>query len=208
MCGARPARRACPALGRDICPVCCGTKRLSEVQCPDTCGYLHTAQQHPPVATRRRDERELMFVASALHHTSEQQRAIFALLQSVIARHARAAMPPLLDRDVAEACSALASTFETAARGIIYEQHAASAPAERLASDLRQHIEQALHPSQRPVDRDLAIALRATQTMATGAAVDLDGGDRAYLEFIERKMGRGEDAADAGAARGGLIVPG
>lgn len=208
LCGARTARRACPALGRDICAVCCGTKRLTEVRCPDTCGYLHSAQRHPPVATRRRDSRELAFVASALQRTSERQRAIFALLQTVIARHARTAIPPLLDGDVAEACGALASTFETAARGIIYEQHASSLPAQRLASDLRQQIEQALRPSERPVDGDLAVALRATETMARRAAADLEGGDHSYLEFLDRKMRPGDDAPEANEARGGLIVPG
>jgi hypothetical protein len=209
LCGARSGRRACPALGQEICAVCCGTKRLSEIRCPDSCGYLHSARRHPPVAARRRDERELVLVASALHRTTEQQRAIFALLQTVIARHARAAMPPLLDRDVAEACRALAATFETAARGIIYEQHATSAPAERLASDLRQHIEQALRPSERPVDRDLAVALRATEAMATRAGGELEGGERAYLEFLERKMGGADEAPQADTPRGGrLIIPG
>jgi hypothetical protein len=213
LCGARKARRACPALQQEICAVCCGTKRLTEIRCPASCGYLQSARSHPAVATRRREERELRMFASTLHRTSEAQRAIFALLQTVIAGYDRSAVPSLTDRDVADACGALASTFETASRGIIYEQRATSLPAQRLVSELRGAIERALRPAERPVDRDLAVALRATETMATGANVDLEGGDRAYLEFLERRMGRtdqrtGEPQATAGESPKGLIIPG
>src|SRR5512144_1496237 len=136
LCGARKARRACPALQQEICAVCCGTKRLTEIRCPADCGYLQSARHHPPAMVRRRDER---------------QRAILALVQSVILQHIPNAVPRVVDHDVAEAAAALASSFETAARGIIYEQQPASLPAQRLAADLRQHIEQALHTSERPM---------------------------------------------------------
>jgi hypothetical protein len=183
----------CPATRQEICTVCCGTKRRVEIQCPDSCGYLHAAKAHPAVVTRRREERELLLVAGALQRTTQQQRAIFALLQTVIVRHAKNAVPSLLDRDVADACRALASTFETASRGIIYEQQATSLPAQRLAADLRQHIEQALRPSERPVDRDLAAALRATENMAGNAARALDAGERSYLDLMERRMAAGRE---------------
>ena len=50
LCQSRPPRRACPALGREICPVCCGTKRQVEIRCPESCVYL--SQRRAP--TRRR----------------------------------------------------------------------------------------------------------------------------------------------------------
>ncbi|MCK7478268.1 MAG: hypothetical protein M0C28_13315 [Candidatus Moduliflexus flocculans] len=34
LCRQRAARRRCPALDRDICAVCCGTKRLAEIRLP------------------------------------------------------------------------------------------------------------------------------------------------------------------------------
>jgi hypothetical protein len=209
LCGVRKARRACPALQQEICAVCCGTKRLSEIRCPPTCGYLHSARSHPAAAVRRRDERELMFFASALQGTTEKQRAIFAFLQTVIARHAAGAVPHLLDKDAADAAGALAATFETAARGIIYEQQPTSLPSQRLAADLRQQIEQTLHASERPVDRDLAVALRATETMAKHAATELEGGSTAYLQFLERKIGKGEEKREPAPEQpSNLIIPG
>lgn len=207
LCRARTARRSCPALGQEICAACCGSKRLVEIRCPDTCGYLRSARSHPAAAVRRRDERELLFFASGLRGTTEQQRAIFALLQTAIVEHARSAMPALVDRDVADAAAALASTFETASRGIIYEQQPAAPAAQRLAAALRARIEQALRPAERPVDRDLAIALRCTQSMAARAAETLEGNASAYLACLERKIaGAPERAREESAPR--LIVPG
>ena len=209
LCRSRKARRACPALQQDICAVCCGTKRLVEIRCPPTCGYLQSARTHPAAAVRRRDERELRFFASVLHGTTEPQRAMFALLQTVIARYAATAIPKLVDRDVVDAVAALASTFETATRGIIYEQQPTSLPAQRLATDLRQQIEKALHASERPVDRDLAVALRRTETLASHAATELEGGATAYLQFLERKVGKGEEKRDAAPEQASnLIIPG
>jgi hypothetical protein len=209
LCGVRKARRACPALHQEICAVCCGTKRLTEIRCPPTCGYLQSARSHPAAAVRRRDERELRFFASVLQGTSEKQRAIFALLQTVIARHAASAIPKLVDKDVVDAAGALAGSFETASRGIIYDQQPTSLPGQRLAADLRQQIEQALHASQRPVDHDLAVALRRTETMATEAASELDDGPTAYLQFLERKIGKGEEKREEKPEQSSnLIIPG
>lgn len=209
LCGARKARRACPALQQEICAVCCGTKRLTEIRCPPTCGYLQSARTHPAVAVRRRDERELRFFATTLHGTSEQQRAIFAFLQTLVARHAASSVPRLTDRDVAEAAGALAASFETASRGIIYDQQPTSLAAQRLAGDIREQIEKTLHASERPLDRDLAIALRRTETMAAHAATEIEGGATAYLQLLERKIGKGEEKPEASAEpRSNLIIPG
>ncbi len=209
LCRSRKVRRACPALHQEICAVCCGTKRLTEIACPPSCGYLQSARSHPPAATRRREQRELLFFASILQGTTEKQRAIFALLQTVIARHAAGTLPRPLDRDVADAAGALAASFETATRGIIYDQQPTSVAAQRLAADLRQQIEQALHPSERPVDRDLAAALRCTETMAARAATELEGGAIAYLQFLERKIGKPDETRDAKAEQpSNLIIPG
>lgn len=200
LCRARKARRPCPALGHAICAVCCGTKRLVEITCPPTCGYLRSAKSHPAVAVRRREERELLFIASALHTTSERQRTLFAFLQTAIVQHAATAMPRPIDRDVADAAAALAVTFETAAKGIIYEQQPASIPAQRLVQELRDRIEKSLRPSDRPIEADLAVALRKTEALATRAAAELEGGESAYLEFLHRRMAGSEAAQKEGPA--------
>lgn len=39
-CGKQKGKRACPALGGDICSACCGTHRLKEISCPADCTWL------------------------------------------------------------------------------------------------------------------------------------------------------------------------
>ena len=39
-CNSRKAKRSCPALGVDICPVCCAEGRLNTIACPQDCTYL------------------------------------------------------------------------------------------------------------------------------------------------------------------------
>lgn len=39
-CSTRKGKRACPALGGEICPQCCGKHRLVEIQCPADCRWL------------------------------------------------------------------------------------------------------------------------------------------------------------------------
>ncbi len=52
-CSSRKAKRPCPALAVDICPVCCAENRLIEIPCPQDCPFLQGEfYQH-----RRRQER-------------------------------------------------------------------------------------------------------------------------------------------------------
>lgn len=39
-CRKRLAKRLCPALGSNICQLCCGTKREKEIPCPASCVHL------------------------------------------------------------------------------------------------------------------------------------------------------------------------
>jgi hypothetical protein len=39
-CESRKAKRSCPALGADICPVCCAEGRLTTIACPTDCIHL------------------------------------------------------------------------------------------------------------------------------------------------------------------------
>src|SRR5262245_27935296 len=58
LCGERRARRACPALGKLICAVCCGTKRLVEIRCPSDCSYLASAREHPAAVVVRQQQHD------------------------------------------------------------------------------------------------------------------------------------------------------
>ena len=137
---AASGRRACPALGESICAACCGTKRLVEISCPPECSYLRSSQAHPPAAVQRQRERDLRFLIPILDGMTERQNQLTLLIQGFL-RGDRPDAPAMLDDDVGQAARALAETYETASRGIIYEHSAGIPSAERLGVELRTLIE-------------------------------------------------------------------
>ncbi len=211
-CGKRKGRRACPALGRSICAVCCGTKRLVEIRCPPDCAYLAAAEQHPPAAVQRRRERQGRFLASVVEGLTEAQYHVFLFVQVTVAASAAGTAQRLLDRDVEAAARALASTFETASKGIIYEHQAAALPAQRLAAEVRAAIETLGRDGHPPRDGDLAVVLRRTERAAQEAGRQFDG-ERAFVELLAELFPNAADrvassgSAGAGPGSSGLIIP-
>jgi hypothetical protein len=202
LCNQRKARRACPALGRRICPICCATKRLREIACPADCVHLVAAQAHPPAVVQRQRERDTSFLIGLLQGLSEPQMALLSVAQQQLRRYRPSAAPALLDSDVADAAAAMAATLETAARGIVYEHQPPSLPAQRLLSVFRQL--QAEIEAKRPAPpRILAAVFRKLELASREADRHVGGGDTAFLDFADRLAAgaaahRGHGGPDAG----------
>lgn len=49
-CHRRKAKRRCPALGSELCPLCCGRLRGQEIRCPPACPHL---SRHRPYQERK-----------------------------------------------------------------------------------------------------------------------------------------------------------
>ena len=106
LCRTRRPRRSCPALGQTICAVCCGTKRLVEIACPQTCAFLTSAKAHPPAVVRRQQERDLALLVPAVDGLTESQMQLLWLVLSVLARPRADAFVPTTDADVGDAVAA------------------------------------------------------------------------------------------------------
>lgn len=219
LCQRRRARRSCPALGQQICAVCCGTKRNTEIDCPTDCTYLQSASAHPPAVVQRQQEQDLRFLLPILQGLTERQHQILFMVQAFL-RSDRLDAPALTDNDVQQAASALAQTYETASRGIVYEHVATSASGQRLAADIRAVLDAKQAEGMPMPDRDLAVAFRRLEAAArdAGRAVrDKDNADHsstAYLALLHRVLKDPGAAASDGEQVGdqrtesGLIVPG
>jgi len=208
-CGQRKARRECPALARTICPVCCGTKRLVEIQCPSDCGYLAAAREHPAAVVRRQQARDVARLLPTIRPLTERQYQLFFLFQTAIARHTPDGFTRLVDADVAEAAAALASTLETAARGVIYEHTPASRTAQSLETALKRLLAEIREQGGTVYDREAAIVLRAIEQGARDARLPHEG-DAAYLELMARLLqvtGTSESARPDAAPASPLILP-
>jgi hypothetical protein len=209
LCERRKARRDCPALGRSICSVCCGTKRLVEINCPDTCVHLSAARANPAAAVRRQNEADLTRLLPTIQGLTERQHQLFFLLQTVIARHQPDGFARLADVDVAEAAAAVAATLETAAKGVIYEHPAASTVAQKLAGDLTGLVESIRQEGAAVYDREVAITLRAVEQGARTIGGSGHPPDE-YLTLMGRllQINRTADGLPAAApASSSIILP-
>jgi hypothetical protein len=218
LCQQRQARRQCPALGREICAVCCGTKRLGEIACPPACGYLAAAQAHPPASVRRQQERDLAFVMAMRDGLSPTQSDLYWAVLTFVAGFRSDPLLAVIDEDVAEGAAALAATYETASRGLIYEHRPRSLVAQRLVTDMRAFLDglvaEADTATARQMERDAPTVLRHLERGAREKREGVDRGAATALEIIarvvtaaarDRETTREEPRADA--SRSMLVRP-
>lgn len=212
VCGQRKGRRSCPALHQTICPVCCGTKRLVEIACPDTCPHLATAREHPAAVVKRQQQEDVATLLPGIRHLTERQYQLFFLFHTAIARHKPEGFSRLIDDDVAQAAGAAAATLETSTRGVIYEHQAQSVTAQRLASELTALLTEIRAQGAKVLDGEVAIVLRAIEEgakdtrRASGAKVD---DETAYISLIGRLLHvrRAAPASEPVTPQSSLILP-
>ena len=213
LCGTRRARRGCPALAKSICAVCCGTKRLVQIACPSDCTWLASAREHPPATVVRQQQHDIGFLVQFLRDFNQRQSQLFFLVTTFLVRYEPPALHPLLDNDIAEAVGALASTFETAARGVIYDHRPASALAERLTISLKAVLAEAGQGAGSVFERDAAVVLRQLEDAIRGVRALDQANRQAFLDLLRRVITKTPDAGagvtPAEDAPGGtrLIVP-
>jgi hypothetical protein len=213
LCQARPVRRQCPALERKICSACCGTKRRVEIRCPDTCAYLANAQINPPATVRKQEAHDLALIVPGLKGLSEAQQQLFLSALPLVDRFKGEGLDAAVDEDVADAAGALAATYETAARGVIYEHRAGTAPARRIAGEMKTAFEAIGR------DRTSGFATEAAQVLRRleerVREVHAAGGDRrrGFLDLASRvavllaQTGSGGGGSVDSTRPSSLIVP-
>jgi hypothetical protein len=210
LCGKRRARRGCPALDKQICAVCCGTKRLVQIRCPSDCAWLASAREHPPAVIVRQQQRDVGWLVQFIRDFSQRQSQLFFLISTYVVRYEPPEFQPLIDDDVAEAMGALASTFETASRGVIYEHRPASLPAERLTGALKPLLADAGRGAGSAFERDAAVVLRRIEEAVRDIRTFDQNNRQAFLELLGRVIRKtdGEDTpATTAPARPSLIIP-
>src|SRR6185503_13976220 len=169
-----------------ICPVCCGTNRLVEINCPSDCPHLAASREHPAAVVRRQQEVDVAALLPSMSGLTERQHQLFFLFQSVIAKSKPDGLARLTHEDVAEAASACAATIETAAKGVLYEHTPATLPAQKLAAELRALLGEVRQHGATVYDREAAIALRAIERGARALARPDE--PTAYLALMGRLL--------------------
>ena len=137
---------------------------------------------------QRQQQQDAGFLVPLITGLSERQYQLFFVVQGTLHRLAQTEEFPVDDRIIRDTAQALAATYETASKGIIYEHRASSLPAERLTTELKPLLEG--QDGKRPVanEKDLAQVLRRIEQAATGAKSALEDSPTAYLDLVGRIM--------------------
>jgi hypothetical protein len=194
----------CPAIGQDICPVCCGTKRLREIDCPANCVYLESAQRHPAAAVKRQQEHDLGVLMGTLGRLTESQLQLFFLIQTFVARFSPDGLPRVVDADVADAAGALAGGLETASRGLVYDPPAVTPGGEALRRELKALLDRVGHGAGSRFEREAAEVLRGIERGARHESAGVGPGAVDYLTLVARVL---QERPPDVAPRSSLIVP-
>lgn len=186
LCQKRPTKRFCPARREEICPVCCATKRLVEISCPEDCRYLDAAQKHPAAVVKRQIDRDLTQLMLSVGRLSEQQLQLFFLLQSMVLSYKPEGVSRLTDTDVAMAADALAASLESSSKGVIFDEALASVPAEALRKTVKPVLEEITKNGGARAEREVAHVLRAIGRGARHEGGLIPDGETSYLELVGR----------------------
>ncbi len=159
----------------------------------------------------RQHQHDLGLAMDLVRDFNERQSQLFLLITSFLVRYNPPELHTLVDEDVADAAAALAATFETAVRGVIYEHRPSSSSAARLAAALAPVLAQAGHQSGTPFQRDSAVVLRRLENAARRGDSDHRDNPRALLELLGRVIRKTAEAPtqplEAGQEPSRLIVP-
>jgi len=139
LCEKRRAKRHCPGVEGEICPVCCGTEREITVDCPLDCEYLHEARVRDrpiPIGEAdlpnkditvtedfiRKQEHVVMWLGNALSRAMEARKSV--------------------DGDAREGLESLIKTYRTLESGLIYETRPNNPYAAEIQETLKQAIDE------------------------------------------------------------------
>ena len=145
VCNQRKAKRPCPAKGSSICSLCCGEKRVLELNCPETCEYLKAGREHESAEfSRRLRSQDPARQEKSRRILTENQDAV-AHLEYTIAQQ-RLLSRDLSDDDVAQAVHMLLDAYRTEDKGILYERNSDDLRVEPIRMELREVLESYRNP--------------------------------------------------------------
>ena len=125
-------------------------------------------------------------VVESMRDFSRRQSQLFLLVTTFLVRYEAPELQRPNDDDVVDALGALASTFETSSRGVIYEHRAASLAAGHLMNALKPVLAEAGQGGGTPFERDTVIVLRRVVESVTKVHALEGGNARAFLDLLAR----------------------
>jgi hypothetical protein len=202
LCDQKKAKRFCPAKNSLLCPQCCGEKRVLDIDCPESCGYLKSGREREVEDYGRHFRGLDPGALEKFQRLLAAHQDVVAQIEFVIARD-RLSDRSLTDRDVAEAIAILLETYRTEDKGVLYEKTSEDLRIEALRRTLRTTVESLRNPEGQegrglvdPKTARLALTvaidcLEFVRSMATAYMNDRDSVS-GYVGFLARLFPREE----------------
>jgi hypothetical protein len=211
LCGKRKGKRSCPAKEGEICTLCCGEKRVLEVHCPETCGFLKAGREHESEEFGKRLRSQDPQKQEKSRRVLTENQDVIAHLEYTIAQQ-RLASRHLADRDVSTAVEILLDNYRTENKGVLYERNSDNLLVDSLRRELRSVIEKFRNPEGKEetgiIDPgrtrlQLSKAIECLEFLQSMMAAFSDdrGSASGYVDFLARMTPRKESSVSS------IIVP-
>jgi hypothetical protein len=208
LCGSRRGKRRCPAKRADICAICCGEKRVVEIDCPQDCQWLRDGQANE----LRREWTEYLRAqapekARLWMSVMDGWLPVVDAVEQSVADAARS-IRDLSDEETAEALAGVLKGYSAEANGILYRPSSTSPRVEAVSRDLHEGVE-ALRASVRKDGRgELPHKAILDSLQAVLDRVEFHRDRPASRSFVAhlRRVRAGAHAPDAGEGTR-LVIP-
>ena len=122
-CAKVKGKRVCPAnSGRLICSKCCGTKRRTEIHCPDNCRFLEGADPGWHSISHQKEDARFLSRFVQL----DKQQLIFILFLHKLLLSEESRFFSLSDEELSEVINTSSKTLDTHSKGIVYSHPSSS----------------------------------------------------------------------------------
>jgi hypothetical protein len=145
LCEQKKAKRFCPAKSASICALCCGTKRVFEISCPESCNYLQLGRKREIEDYQKRIQKMDFANREKYRRVISQHQDVIAHLEYTISQE-RLLARDLTDKEAAQTVDILLDTYRTEDKGILYEKISEDLRIEPLRQGLRKIIESYRNP--------------------------------------------------------------
>jgi hypothetical protein len=218
VCGQKKAKRFCPAKSAQICPQCCGEKRILEIDCPDDCQYLESGRRHE-VELHGRYYTSSDPVRQQRNHRILSQFAEFISRLEYLLGDERHVSREFSDRHAAAALDLVLDTLRTEQKGVLYERTSNDVRVDIVRRRIAEFVQTQRSPQGAVQTPGQILQNPATEVMKLQEIVDCletirdviqnhlnEGpGAQGYVDFLARLLPRRPKVETGGSS---LIIPG
>ncbi len=135
ICGTRRAKRLCPALGKSICPQCCGEEREETIACPYNCEFLNQSRDRERLRELKQEEIPHPEIIVKEEFLRDHEPLVLVVAAAIA--EAGDKLEGLVDNDTRETLESLVQTYRTLGSGLIFE----GKPKNPIAAALHEQVQ-------------------------------------------------------------------